>query len=334
MLLNNSSTLIPSRKIQVPLISKDSFIDMFVDYAKIQTTVNEADLRDALNTNSGIIDLDDFVFEEMQQDEYIDTEYTLITNDEAMDQTKSSFGTIIGLHFTSQGVPFLGYLAGTDEEIECFRLVYYSDAKEFTVYTPKYGNCWNIDTGTAMYSESSDFDDDDDYCKKWGTDGITVQNAPLYQLIDEAAIMQEIESVFVVGPQLQNPTFNLPMGGQNNNPGNNNSGNSSSNNNSNSTPQSSPKKKSTMDVLYDVFSKKAFQMIPPLQQSLISQGETTYDKSKCFKDLKNRDAFQKDIYNYILQFNNMDTVPNKIIECTKIALYINRYRFYHEGLVL
>lgn len=333
MLLNNSSSLIPSQKIQAPLISKDSFIDMFVDYAKIQTTVDEVDLSDTLNSNSGFIELNPVVFDDMPMNEYICTEHVFITNDEVMDETNSSFSTIIGLHFTSQGVPFLGYLAGTDESLECFRLVYYAD-NEFKIYTPRYGNCWNITEGNAMYSESSDPEDDDDYCDSWGTDSTTVQNAPLYQLIDEAAIMQEIEAVFVAGPQLQNPTFNLPTGGQNSNPGNNNSGNSSSNNNSNSTPQSSPKKKSTMDVLYDVFSKKAFQMIPPLQQSLISQGETTYDKSKCFKDLKNRDAFQKDIYNYILQFNNMDTVPNKIIECTKIALYINRYRFYHEGLVL
>lgn len=333
MLLNNSSSLIPSQKIQAPLISKDSFINMFVDYAKIQTSVDEASLKSALNTNSGFVDLDYFDFEEMLQDEHIDTEYALITNDEVMDRTNSSFSTIIGFHFTSQGVPFLGYLAGTDESLECFRLVYYAD-NEFKIYTPRYGNCWNINEGNAMFSESSVPEDDDNYCTDWGTDSTTVQNAPLYQLIDEAAIMQEIETVFVAGPQLQNPTFNLPMGSQNSNQGSNNFGNSSSNNNPNSTPQSSPKKKSTMDVLYDVFSKKAFQMIPPLQQSLISQGETTYDKSKCFKDLKNKDVFQKDIYNYILQFNNMDTIPNKIIECTKIALYINRYRFYHEGLVL
>lgn len=331
MLLNNDSNLIPTQKITAPIITKDDFIRMFIEYAKSCANINEAELKYGLETNTGIVELDNYVFEEMPQDEIIPTEYVLMTNDEVA-STKSSFGTIIGVQFTSQGIPFLGYLASSDSAIECFRMVYYSEIGDFKIYTPHYGNCWNIDAGLSMFSDEGDPEDDDDYCDNWGTDSNTVQNAPLYQLIDEAAIMQEIESVFVAGANLQNPVVSTAP--HSNSGKNSNSGNNSSTTNTNPNSQPAPKQKSTMDVLYEVFSKKMFQMIPPLQQTLMAQGATSYDKNQCFKNLKDKDVFQKDIYNYILQFNNMDSVANKMIECTKISLYIKRFQSYHEGLIL
>ncbi len=322
MLINNDPILIPTKGcIQAPVISKQDFIRMFVEYADACSTIDKATVEQALTNNKGIIELDSYIFEEMVDDMNAEADYIYATPEEVVN---ASFDTIVGVHETTTKIPFLGYLCSSDAAIEVFRMVYY-DGKEFKIYTPKYGNCWNIDTKMQLFAESGDEADDEDYCNKYGTDASTIQNAPLYQLIDEAAIMQEIEQVFVPGAHLANPVISLP----------NSNNNTNSTPNSNANPQPAPQKqKSQMDILYDVFSKKRFQMIPPLQQALLSQGAKTYDKTKCFQDLKNKDAFQNDIYNFILQFNNSDSPANKIIECTKISLYIKRFQFYHEGLIL
>ena len=60
---------------------------------------------------------------------------------------------LIGFHTLSNGIPFLGFVAGGDWETPIFAIYYY-DGKRIRMYIPSYGNTINLDTKTAFGSES------------------------------------------------------------------------------------------------------------------------------------------------------------------------------------
>lgn len=326
MLINNNPNLMANGgTIQAPIISKEDFVKLFMQHVDDCNPISDkATFEHSMLTNIGTIGLTGDVFEYMEEANYIalDFDYIYALPDEI---TTGAFNMIVGLRTTSKGIPFLGYITASDCGLDVFRMVFF-DGNQFRIYTPYYGNCWNIDETWQIGYEGGDEDEDADYCAKYGTTLTAVENAPVFQLIDEASILQEIEQVFTAGVTITNPTLSVKSSQKTN---------SSNTTNSSSNSQSaSSKQRSTMEILYEVFSKKNFQMIPSLQQALIAQGAKTYDKTKCFQDLRNKDIFQSDIYNFILQFNNNDSVANKIIECTKISMYIKRFQYYHEGLIL
>lgn len=320
MLLNNEQSLIAmGGSINIPIISREDFARMFREICEEYYFVqNPNDFEQKLLTNTGSIDINEEVFENIKNVNEIGLDYGYIyaLPDEV---PGNDIVNIIGLRQTSKGIPYLGCIVVGDSNIEVFRTVFF-DGNNFQMYTPHYGNCWNINGPWAIGFEGGDENEDEDYCNNYGVDLDTVLNASRIDLIDENAILMELETVFIPGTQIQNPVLNL-----------NNTGTSNTSNNS--TP-SSASKTTAMGIFYSVFEKKMVQMIPAIQQSLTVQGITTYNKDDCFKNLKDKNVFQKDIYNYILQFNNFDSTANKIIECTKIAMYIKRFMYYHEGLVL
>lgn len=327
MLLNNDINLISSLKnIQIPIISKEDFVRMFREFCEDYYCIgNSQDFEQKFLTNTGQVDITGEVFDDMELANHIDLDcgYVYVLPDEVPGR---DIVNIIGLRQTSKGIPYLGYISAEDSNMEVFRVVFF-DGNNFQIYTPYYGNCWNTDFGWVIGYEGGNEDEDEDFCSKYGTDLDTVVNASRTELIDENAIITEIETVFCAGIQIQNPILQK---------GNNSSMYTGTNTvtNSNANTTSSTPKKTEMAILYDIFNKKMLSMILPLQQALTSQGMTVYDKDNCFKNIQDKDTFKKDIYNYILQFNLFDSSTNQMIECTKIAMYIKRFQYHHERLVL
>lgn len=343
MLVNNDKCLISDEKVYAPQIAKDTLVDYIIEYFHTETedtyTHTFDEMRDALLSNTGDLTLKEGFLSSLDDDEIDCSDDNIISM--STEIRNNNFDNILGIHILNNGIPFWGVLLNGSYEIEMFKAIYY-DGKHLRFYTPFYGNTVNFLEGKALSNDADDGDDDDFY-DKYGTDAKTVVNARLEELIDEVAILEELNAVFEVG---NNPT-RLNRTGSGNVSYNSNSSSSTcsgpnffsgthSGNSSNSgssspaTPPPAPQK-SPMDIICEVFSKKMYALIPGLQQSLIQQGIQTYDKSKCFKDLKNKDTFQKDIYNYILQFDNNQSDNVKCIECTKIVTYMKKYKYYHEG---
>lgn len=320
MLINNDINLIPTTKVYAPQITKEDFVEHIITY--LQTVASESsyvhtfsEMKQSLIDNTGNLTLSNDALGGIKDyDNIICGQDSIISM--STEINNSNLNNILGIHITKKGIPFWGVLMNYNDYIEMFRVIYFN-GNNLEMYTPHYGNAANFDENEGL--SCFDSEEDDDYFSKFNTDSKTVLNARLEELIDETAILQEIETVFVVG-MAQNT---------NNNSSSSNNGNSGNNNTSSYVPQ-----KTVMDVLYEVFSKKMYDLIPGLQQSLVQQGTQPYDKVQCFKDLKNKDIFQKDIFNFIIQFNNHQNDNAKCIECNKIATYIKKFKYYHEGLII
>ena len=139
----------------------------------------------------------------------------------------------------------------------------------------------------------------------------------LNKIIDESLILQDLVNVFELKGSFNGPIKYL-------------SNNTTSNNNSNGN-SSTQKNLSITDVLLQIFESKNYSLISTFQQSLINQGFVQYDKNLCWKNLNDKDKMLKDIYNYILHFDNNGNVTYKYVECQKIVTYIKKYKYKFEG---
>lgn len=313
-LINNDIKLIPNKRFNVPQIDRDIFIEGIMNYLKSFQPEDDynysfAEMQDAL-TFDGEMNLTNEINLFFTDKVNIDTENASVTAKECNTPVLNS---IIGVHELNNGFVFWGVLVGGDWEEPAIKIIYF-DGKEFQSYTPSYGNCINLNIDCAFGNYE---DEDEDYLNQYNLNFNDLCNLDISQKIDASMIIQELQTVFQL-TQTYNGNQIFP---QNNNP----------KTNSTSNTAQTQKKNTITDVLLQVFESKKFALIPPLQQSLLNQGFKTYDKNLCWKNLKDKDVMLKDIYNYILQFDNNANYSYKFVECNKIITYIKKYKYRFEG---
>lgn len=200
MLINNDKRLIAlGGTIKVPAITREDFARLFREYIEKHQThhyrvTDPVMFEQILLTNKGKLNMDSDFFEYMPEVNPITMNYVRI--DALPDEILGDALNIVGLRQTNKGIPFLGCLMEDDEGLPVFRVVYY-DGTQFKIYTPYYGNCWNILCTEVIDAEVRDERETNDYCMKFGTTFSTVMKAPRKELIDEKAIMEELDIVFV-----------------------------------------------------------------------------------------------------------------------------------------
>lgn len=316
--INNDIKIIPNTKIVVPKIDRDIFIDGIIDVLKDlkdeKYYVNTfSEMKDALifDENMDISnELDEFVTDNIN----LSSENAIVT---AGEYQGIEFDSILGIKETSNGFVFWGTLVCGDWETFSIRIIYF-DGNKFQSYVPHYGNCINWNNDSAL---GNDYDEDEDFLNKFNLSCNDLKSLKDRDLIDTSMILQELETVF----QLQG-SYNGTITNNKSTPCNNTIGNTS--NNVNNTAQI---KQSVSDVLLQIFEQRSYSLIYPLQQSILNQGFQSYDKSLCFKNIKNKEIMLKDIYNYIVLFDNNRDNTYKTIECQKIVTYIKKYKYHHEG---
>lgn len=317
-IINNDTSLIPNTKINVPSIDRDIFIDGIMNMLKNYKDEDEycytfAEMNDAFIFD-GNVNISDELSEFITDNVCLDMENAFVTSGE---YNQRIFDSILGVRSTNNGVVFWGTLINGDWELPAIRIIYF-DGTNFKSYVPHYGNSinWNNNSAFGNY-----VDEDDDYLSQYNLNYLDLRKCSTSDLIDASMIMQELDTVF----QLQG-SYNGTI--INNSKQNNNNGNISSNNTNNSSNQT---KQTMSDVLLQIFEQRSYTLIPALQQSILNQGFQSYDKSLCFKNIKDKDTMLKDIYNYIVLFDNNGDNAYKTIECQKLITYIKKYKYHHEG---
>ena len=311
--INNDVKIIPQIRINVPKIDRDIFIEGIINYLKCLKAEDDyhysfAEMTDAL-TFDGEVNLSYELNEFITDSIILDCENAFVT---AAEYNNPNFNSILGVHQLSNEFVFWGILTGGDWEIPAIRIIYF-DGKNFQSYVPSYGNTINLNIDGAF---GNDEDEDEDYLKQFNLNVSDLNKIDLNNLIDPSMILQVLETVFTLQGNYNGTIRQQP---------------SSNSNNPTSTSTSSQKNTSTMDVLLQVFESKNFTLIPPLQTSLLNKGYKIYDKSLCWNNLSDKDTMLKDIYNYILQFDNNGSYYYKFVECNKIVTYIKKYKYRFEG---
>lgn len=313
--INNDTSLIPSTKIYVPKIDRDVFIEGFIEY--LRANYDEDDFSNDFATMKDALTFDDDninITEELQlfstDNVKLDTENTFITKDSYI---YNYFNSLLGVNTLSNGVVFLGVLMGGDWEIPAFKIFYF-DGTRFKSYVPRFGNAINCLNNSAFGNEPNE---DDSYLQQFNLTTSDLSNMDLNKIIDESLILQDLENVFELKGSFNGTIKYL-------------SNNTTSNNNFNGN-SSTQKNLSITDVLLQIFESKNYSLISTFQQSLINQGFVPYDKNLCWKNLNDKDKMLKDIYNYILHFDNNGNATYKYVECQKIVTYIKKYKYKFEG---
>lgn len=319
-IINNNPNLIPNKKIIVPKIDRDIFVDGIIEVLKeIQEEEDYnytfTEMKDALIFDDNKIKISEELTAFLTDDVIVSCEEAFVVNANFKNVANVNHNSlylspILGINQTNNGVVFWGVFMGGDWEKEAIKIIYF-DGNDFKSYTPRYGNCINWNTKTAF---GNDKDEDNKYLSQYNLDINTLKHLSISDTIDVDMIMQELDTVF----QLQGNFTGSINKGLNN----------VSSPNNNSQPR-----QMISDVILKIFEERRYDLIPPLQQSILQQGFTMYDKSLCFKNIKDKDIMFKDICNYILFFNNKRDNVYKTIECQKLVTYIKKYKYYHEGYI-
>lgn len=92
----------------------------------------------------------------------VDGENNYVYDDEDYEPAEGDIGEhLMGMQTLDNGLTFYGFMAGGDWEFPVFMIIYY-DGKKLRGYTPSYGNSVNLDFKSAIGSERSWVDVNED----------------------------------------------------------------------------------------------------------------------------------------------------------------------------